>query len=99
MPFTVKTPANPPPREIAASLAELMGTSLLHKVERALRATGYLPLRRIDVDVHFGVVTLRGRVPSYHMKQLAQATALVIPGVCEVCNQLEVAHPRHESNS
>lgn len=74
------------PRELAAARLSL-------QVERALRATGYLPLRRVEVRAQFGVITLRGRVPSYYMKQLAQATALGEPGVCEVRNELDVARP------
>lgn len=67
---------------------EDIGLSL--EVQRALRATGYLSLRGADVGAHFGVVSLQGRVPSYYVKQLAQATALGVPGVCGVHNELEV---------
>jgi osmotically-inducible protein OsmY len=60
-------------------------------VQRALRATGRGPLRRIDVSVCAGVVILTGRVPRYFFKQLAQATALAVPEVTQLHNELEVA--------
>ena len=68
--------------------------SLSADIERALRATGYSALRSVDIAVNAGGVSLAGRVPSYHMKQLAQATAMRMAGVLEVCNELEVASSR-----
>jgi osmotically-inducible protein OsmY len=66
---------------------------LEERVGRALRATGYPPLRATDVAVREGLVILRGRVPSYYLKQIAQATVLAVPGVQELCNDLDVARP------
>jgi osmotically-inducible protein OsmY len=63
---------------------------LAERVDRALRATGYGPLRDIEVTVHERLVILAGHVPSYHLTQLAQATAQAVPGVHQVCNELEV---------
>jgi osmotically-inducible protein OsmY len=60
------------------------------RVERALRATGYPPLRAVEVSVCGQLVILRGRVPSYYMKQFAQAAALALPGVRELRNDVEV---------
>jgi osmotically-inducible protein OsmY len=66
---------------------------LTERVARALRATGYGPLREVEVAVHVRIVTLRGRVPSYYLKQVAQTTALPVPGVQQVRNDLEVGRP------
>jgi osmotically-inducible protein OsmY len=66
---------------------------LAERVEHALRATGYGPLRGMEVTVHERLVILRGRVPSYHLKQVAQATALAVPGAQQVRNDLEVGLP------
>jgi osmotically-inducible protein OsmY len=63
---------------------------LAEQVERALITTGYGPLHHIEVTVHAGRVTLEGRVSSYYLKQRAQTTALTVPGVAELCNDLEV---------
>lgn len=66
---------------------------LAERVERALCATGYAPLRGVQVTVHAGLVVLRGRVPTYYLKQVAQATALSIPGAHQVRSDLEVGRP------
>jgi osmotically-inducible protein OsmY len=64
---------------------------LAERVERALRATGYGPLRGVEVAVHARYVILGGRVPSYYLKQVAQATALTVSGARHVRNDLDVA--------
>ena len=66
---------------------------LAERVERALRATGYGPLRLIEVTVHAQYVILDGRVPSYYLKQVAQTIALTVPGARHVRNDLDVARP------
>jgi osmotically-inducible protein OsmY len=66
---------------------------LAERVERALRASGYMPLRGIEVTVQARLVILAGRVPSYHLKQVAQTTALSVPGAQQVRNDLEVGRP------
>jgi osmotically-inducible protein OsmY len=63
---------------------------LAEQVRRALIGTGYGPLRCINVTVQARRVTLEGRVSSYYLKQLAQTTALAIPGVAYICNGLDV---------
>jgi osmotically-inducible protein OsmY len=67
---------------------------LAERVERALRATGYGPLRGIEVTVHARLVILGGRVPSYYLKQVAQTTALAVPGARQVRNDLDVGRPQ-----
>jgi hypothetical protein len=62
-------------------------------VERALRATGYGPLRGVEVTVHARLVILGGRVPSYYLKQVAQVTALAVPGARLIRNDLDVGRP------
>ena len=66
---------------------------LAERVERALRATGHGALRTVRVAVNARVVILGGRVFSYYLKQLAQATALAIPGAHQFRNDLEVVRP------
>jgi osmotically-inducible protein OsmY len=67
---------------------------LAERVERALRATGYGALRGIAVTAHARFVILGGRVPSYYLKQVAQATALAVPGARHVRNDLDVDRPQ-----
>ena len=66
---------------------------LAERVERALRAAGYGPLRGIEVTAQARLVILCGRVPSYYLKQIAQTTALAVPGALQVRNDLDVGRP------
>jgi hypothetical protein len=63
---------------------------LAERVARALAATGYPSLRTLDVTAGNRVAFLQGRVPSYYMKQVAQAVVLHVPGIRELRNELEV---------
>jgi osmotically-inducible protein OsmY len=81
-------------RETAQLLAQsLESLRLAEGVERALRATGHMPLRGIEVTVQAQLVILTGRVPSYYLKQAAQTTVLAVPGAQQVRNDLEVGRP------
>jgi osmotically-inducible protein OsmY len=63
-------------------------------VERALLATGRAALRSIKVDIRQDSVVLRGCVPTYFEKQMAQATVQQIEGVQNIANEIEVACSR-----
>ena len=76
------------PDAVLAESAEDFG--LAQRVVRALGATGYLPLRAVEVSVHGRVTFLQGQVPSYYLKQLAQVCALAVPGVQELRNDCQV---------
>lgn len=47
-------------------------------------------LSDVDCEFHEGIAVLRGLVPSYYMKQIAQERAKQIQGVEQVINQLVV---------
>jgi osmotically-inducible protein OsmY len=88
----IVTPASPAAVvDLARGLAELC---LVERVERALRATGFPPLREVQVSVCGQLVVLQGRVPSYYMKQLAQAAAMGVAGIGELRNELQVIRPQ-----
>ena len=53
----------------------------------------YLALRNVHCDYREGVLTLRGCLPSYHLKQVAQAAVASLDGVDRVINQIEVLPP------
>jgi len=55
-----------------------------------LHASGYLLLRKVQCDVADGIVTLSGSVPSFHLKQVAQAVLVKIEDVRGVRNLIEV---------
>jgi osmotically-inducible protein OsmY len=63
---------------------------LAETVDRAMQETGYLHFRDIRISVSGRVVTLKGRVPSYFLKQVAQNAALGVLGVEVLHNDLEV---------
>src|SRR5262245_29269392 len=66
---------------------------LVDAVLAALHKTGHAWLRRAIVLSSYGVIVLRGTVPSYYLKQLAQVTVMTVPGVESVKNELEVGLP------
>ena len=63
-------------------------------VEARMRQSGYYELRKVSCDFHEGVLTLRGCVTSYYLKQLAQSLVFHLDGVEELNNRLEVLPPR-----
>jgi hypothetical protein len=67
--------------------------ALDHKVEERLRRSSYLAVRDISCLASDGVVTLRGRLPSYYLKQVAQELASGVAGVGHVVNRIEVFAP------
>ena len=50
-------------------------------------------MRDVEVTAQARFVVLRGRVPSYSLKQVARAIALAVHGVHEVNNHLDVGRP------
>jgi osmotically-inducible protein OsmY len=67
--------------------------------QTALRRSAYVELRDVSCEFSGGILTLQGRVPTYHLKQLAQASVAEVPGVVEVHNRVEVAPPRSSENA
>ncbi|MBV9123273.1 MAG: BON domain-containing protein [Planctomycetes bacterium] len=61
--------------------------------QNRLRNNPYLALKRVSCDYQEGALTLRGRLPSYFLKQMAQAVISPLEGV-QIINQIEVEnHP------
>lgn len=77
-------------RHVAQSLED---HRLAQRVEHAMRATGYGPLRAVVISVSARVVELHGFVPTYYLKQIAQETALAVPGTHQIHNGLDVVPP------
>jgi hypothetical protein len=57
---------------------------------RALRNSPYLVLRNVACDYDGGVLTLRGSLPTYYLKQVAQAVVAGVDGVRQVVNDIAV---------
>lgn len=58
--------------------------------EQCLRHNSYLALKNLSCDDHDGVVVLRGCLPSYYLKQVAQEVVAHLEGVERIDNQIEV---------
>lgn len=72
----------------AAMAAE---TSVEAQAEARLRQGSYVALHDLSCNLRDGVLTLRGRVPSYFLKQIAQSLLASLEGVLRINNELEVA--------
>lgn len=70
---------------------------LLHRIDAALRGSPYLSGRNISVECHEGDVTLRGTVPSYYHKQMAQEAVRGIGDVGAIRNWLIVSYNRSQA--
>jgi osmotically-inducible protein OsmY len=55
-----------------------------------LRRKAYLALRHVSCNYQNGVLVLRGRLPSYYLKQVAQEAVGRLAGVDRVENQIRV---------
>gem|GEM_PF-2482073 len=76
--------------DLAATSVSRTDERLTEIIGEALRNTGYLSLRKLEVNVTQGLVVLRGRIPSYYMIQVTQAIVRAVPGVREVRNEMTV---------
>jgi len=63
------------------------------EAQSRLRKSGYHELHVVSCEFHEGVLTLRGRVSSFYLKQVAQEVIRRLEGAEEVNNRLEVAAP------
>ena len=69
---------------------------IVQTVERRLRESSYYYLRSIRCFYEAGVVTLRGRVPTFYLKQTVQSIVEKIEGVEQVVNLVDVFDSRQD---
>ncbi len=75
----------------AAVVAETaVEEQLAGQIQRALSHTGYGALKRIEIAIDRGHVTLRGPVRSFYQKQVATSVILPMEGVVQLSNELTV---------
>ena len=55
-----------------------------------LQDSPYQAVRRVLCECDHGVLFLRGHLPSFHQKQIAQETVARVKGVARVINEIEV---------
>lgn len=68
----------------------MVGTSILENVRRRLHESPYGFQRRVDAAFEDGILTLSGRLPTFFLKQTAQALAAKVDGVRQVVNLVDV---------
>lgn len=69
------------------------GVETCSAVRKLLTQSSYVQLKRVDCDFEKGVLTLKGRVPTNFLKQIAQSLATHAPGVHAVSNRIMVIDP------
>ncbi len=79
---TVEKSTEPLPKHATARAAELL-----------LRQSPYSVLKDIDCDFHEGLLVMRGSVPTFYLKQIAQTICRSVAGVRQVVNLLDVTVP------
>lgn len=65
--------------------------TLFKRVDSAIQGNPHLTGHTLHIEMRAGRVVLRGVVPSYYQKQVAQEVVRTVDGVERVDNQLEVA--------
>ena len=55
-----------------------------------LRKSPYKALRRVSCECKHGILVLRGRLFSFHEKQVAQEAVAGVSGVTQVVNEINV---------
>jgi osmotically-inducible protein OsmY len=77
--------------------AELVGQApmnpddnIAERAESRLRGNSYLALKNVSCEYRNGVLTLRGCLPTYYLKQIAQAVVGRLDGVQHIVNDIEV---------
>ena len=65
-------------------------TGIVEGAETCLRCNPYLALKNVSCEYEQGVLTLRGCLPSYYLKQMAQTAVARLPGVDLIVNEIEV---------
>ena len=80
-----------PPR-VAAEMGREATTSenVLELVKGRLAGCSYQAVRSVFCEFRQGLLILRGRLPSFYYKQIAQEAVAGLAGVAEVVNQIEV---------
>jgi hypothetical protein len=61
-------------------------------VQRQLQQSPYRSIRTLQCEYESGALVLRGSLPTFYLKQLAQSIALRVPGVAAIRDLIEVAY-------
>ncbi len=67
---------------------------VLQRAAQVLRHAAYTPLTALRCEFRDGVLIVRGRVPSFHLKQIAQVLLSDVEGVGMIDNRVDVVDAR-----
>ena len=67
-----------------------MDSVLNGRVTSALQKNPYVDFSSLKCETKEGCVVLKGVVPSYFEKQMAQESLRSVEGICHILNELEV---------
>jgi osmotically-inducible protein OsmY len=73
----------------------LTSGSVEQVAQSRLETSAYAALRTVRCAFHQGTLVLRGCVPTYFHKQLAQEAIRTAPGVTEIVNHISVCRVVH----
>jgi osmotically-inducible protein OsmY len=76
--------------EFVAQEANQLEQAVERTVRSAFQESNYQAIREVSCEFHSGVVTLRGTVPTFFLKQVAQHIAGKLMTVSRIDNRLEV---------
>jgi osmotically-inducible protein OsmY len=60
------------------------------RARKQLQGQPYRALKHVSCEYRDGALVLRGRLPSYFLKQMAQTAVARLPGVERIHNHIEV---------
>ena len=66
---------------------------VMRQAQAYLHTSPYSPLRALSCELDNGVITVKGRVPTFYLKQLAFAELMQKLCVCEINDLIEVTLP------
>lgn len=64
--------------------------NIAEAASECLQNSPYYDIRRVLCEYDHGILFLRGRLPSFYHKQLAQEAVVRVRGVSQVINDIEV---------
>jgi osmotically-inducible protein OsmY len=86
-------PALNPASAQPATPTQIPQPGLKELAEGFLRRNPYLALKNVSCDWLDGVLVLRGCLPTYYLKQVAQEVVARLEGVKVIDNQIQVVTP------
>jgi hypothetical protein len=90
----IAVPSAPSSAKNANATHKLARIDIALLAEKQLHDNPYHVLRNVHCAVEGTTLVLRGSLPSFYLKQIAQETVVTLPGVSEIVNLIEVvAHP------